>query len=194
MILKMRKKILMPHKDPIKRKKYKEKNKEKHNKNCKEYYLKNKEKHNKNCKEWRSNNKEKISENSKKYYLKNKENIRIRAKKRRHVNIEYRLTLNLRRRVLLALQGKSKSKRTLELLGCTVEYLIQHLEKQFQHGMTWENRHLFHIDHIKPCSSFDLTDPKQQSECFNYKNLQPLWAYQNLSKGAKYERTTQRLN
>ena len=173
----------MPHKDPIKRKKY-----------FKEWSLKNKEKHNKNSKEWYSNNKEKHKKNSKEWRLNNKENIRIKAKKRRYVNIEYRLTLNLRRRVLLALQGKSKSKRTLELLGCTVKYLIQHLEKQFQHGMTWENRHLFHIDHIRPCASFDLTDPKQQSECFNYKNLQPLWAYQNLSKGAKYERTTQRLN
>ena len=41
-----------------------------------------------------------------------------------------------------------------------------------------------HIDHIKPCASFDLTDPAQQKECFNYKNLQPLWAFDNISKGA----------
>jgi len=150
--------------------------------NSKQYCLDNKE----NSKQYCLDNKDKISEQKKEYYLKNKENIRIRDKKRRYVNIEYRLTLNLRRRVLLALQGKSKSKRTLELLGCTVKYLIEHLEKQFQPGMNWQERHLFHIDHIRPCSSFDLTDPKQQSECFNYTNLQPLWAIDNMVKGDKW--------
>jgi len=162
-------------------------NKEKQNKKGKEWYLNNKEKHNKNTKEWYSNNKEKHKKNSKEWRLNNKENIRIKAKKRRYVNIEYRLTLNLRRRVLLALQGKSKSKRTLELLGCTVKYLIEHLEKQFQPGMNWKERHLFHIDHIRPCASFDLNIPEEQEKCFHYTNLQPLWAQDNLSKGAKYE-------
>ena len=172
-------------------------NKEKISEQKKEYYLDNKEKiseyqkqyrldNKENSKQYCLDNKDKISEQKKEYYLKNKENIRIRDKKRRYVNIEYRLTLNLRRRVLLALQGKSKSKRTLELLGCTVKYLIEHLEKQFQPGMNWQERHLFHIDHIRPCSSFDLTDPKQQSECFNYTNLQPLWAIDNMVKGAKW--------
>ena len=172
-------------------------NKEKISEQKKEYYLDNKEKiseyqkqyrldNKENSKQYCLDNKDKISEQKKEYYLKNKENIRIRDKKRRYVNIEYRLTLNLRRRVLLALQGKSKSKRTLELLGCTVKYLIEHLEKQFQPGMNWQERHLFHIDHIRPCSSFALTDPKQQSECFNYTNLQPLWAIDNMVKGAKW--------
>jgi len=100
--------------------------------------------------------------------------------------LAFALTDNLRTRLKQALNGKNKSKSTLKLLGCTVKYLIQHLEKQFQPGMNWENRHLFHIDHIRPCSSFDLTDPKQQSECFNYKNLQPLWAQDNMVKGAKW--------
>ena len=51
--------------------------------------------------------------------------------------------------------------------------------------MTWDNHGEWHIDHIKPCASFDLTDADQQRECFNYTNLQPLWAKDNLSKGAK---------
>ena len=41
------------------------------------------------------------------------------------------------------------------------------------------------IDHIKPCSSFNLLDESEQLKCFNYKNLQPLWAHENLSKGDK---------
>lgn len=54
--------------------------------------------------------------------------------------------------------------------------------------MSWENYGEWHIDHIKPCSSFDLSDPKQQKECFNYTNLQPLWAIDNLKKSYKYEK------
>lgn len=75
----------------------------------------------------------------------------------------------------------------MELLGCTIEELRTHLEAQFQEGMTWDNygRDGWHIDHIKPCSSFDLLKEAEQRECFHYTNLQPLWAKDNLSKGAK---------
>ncbi len=63
----------------------------------------------------------------------------------------------------------------------------EHLEKQFKEGMTWENHGLYgwHIDHIIPCASFDLTDLEQQKKCFHYTNLQPLWAKENLIKGVK---------
>lgn len=50
--------------------------------------------------------------------------------------------------------------------------------------MTWENYGpVWHVDHIRPCASFDLQDPAQQRECFNFKNLQPLFAKENLKKG-----------
>jgi hypothetical protein len=52
--------------------------------------------------------------------------------------------------------------------------------------MTWDNYGEWHVDHIQPCASFDLSDPKQLAECFNWSNLQPLWAKENISKGAKY--------
>ena len=53
--------------------------------------------------------------------------------------------------------------------------------------MTFDNYGtIWHIDHIKPCASFDLTDVNQQMECFNYKNLQPLWAKDNLAKGSTF--------
>ena len=51
--------------------------------------------------------------------------------------------------------------------------------------MSWENYGKWHIDHIIPCNIFDLTIPSQQEECFNWKNLQPLWAADNLRKGSK---------
>jgi len=78
-------------------------------------------------------------------------------------------------------------KHTKELLGvsCWGEAKT-HMENLFTGGMCWENMHLWHIDHIKPIHSFDLTDPIQFETCFNIKNLQPLWIADNLSKGCKY--------
>ena len=72
------------------------------------------------------------------------------------------------------------------LLGCEIDYLMYHLQERFKPGMSWDNYGDWHIDHIKPCAKFNLSDPRQQLKCFNYKNLQPLWAEDNLSKGAKY--------
>jgi hypothetical protein len=116
----------------------------------------------------------------------NREKERLRSRRRREA-LEFRLLAALRNRLCDAIRGKNKSAKTQELLGCTVDELINHLQGQFQPGMNWDNwRHDgWHIDHIIPCSSFDLTDPQQQRKCFHYSNLQPLWAFDNLSKGAK---------
>jgi hypothetical protein len=100
-------------------------------------------------------------------------------------DLDYRLKNLARNRVRSALRGASKSARTMELIGCPVETLKAHLQKQFLPGMTWENYGKWHVDHIHPCASFDLTNPAEQRICFNYSNLQPLWAKDNLSKGAK---------
>lgn len=80
-----------------------------------------------------------------------------------------------------------KSAKTKELLGYTFEEARAHIESQFTKGMSWENYGEWEIDHIKPVSSFDLTDPVQQKECFNYKNLQPLWWWDNIAKGKKLD-------
>ena len=101
--------------------------------------------------------------------------------------INGRLRNNLRSRIHKALTCEVKSKRTMELLGCSIEHLRKHLESQFKPGMDWDNYSLsgWHIDHIKPCNLFDLTNIEEQKQCFNYKNLQPLWAEDNLKKGCK---------
>lgn len=102
-------------------------------------------------------------------------------------NINFRLFMRCRGRVRAALKGYTKSISTMTLIGCSPEQLKHHLESQFTEGMSWENYGVkgWHVDHIIPCVSFDLSDPDQQRECFHYTNLQPLWWYDNLSKGDK---------
>ena len=78
----------------------------------------------------------------------------------------------------------------MDLVGCTLAELCTHLETQFVDGMSWDNRKDWHIDHIRPCGSFDLTDPEQQAQCFHYTNLQPLWARDNLEKSDAYDSET----
>lgn len=99
-----------------------------------------------------------------------------------------RITGNLRKRIRDVLKGETKSGRSMSLIGCTGEELKLHLEAQFLPLMDWSNYGPkgWHIDHIRPCASFDLSDPAQQKECFHYTNLQPLWSEENTSKGARW--------
>ena len=73
-------------------------------------------------------------------------------------------------------------------MGCTEVELKTYLESKFQPGMSWDNygRTGWHIDHIRPLSSFDLSNADEQARACHYTNLQPLWAKENLSKGDRY--------
>ena len=99
----------------------------------------------------------------------------------------HKVAHTLRVRINHALHGHVKHKKTFELLGCSIQKLISHLQKQFKRGMTWNNHSLkgWHIDHIKPCAKFDLSKMSEQRKCFHYTNLQPLWAKENSEKGTK---------
>jgi len=182
-------------------KKYRKKNKFKYQ----DYYIKNKEQINKQRHEYLLKNPEirkKYNEIKRKHYRDNlvyytdksrkykQQNKEVRNKKlsiRLKNDAEYRLKCNLRARISSALKGKGKSSKTMELIGCNLSQLKKHLANKFKKGMTFENHNYkgWHIDHIKPCASFDLRCPVQQLACFNYNNLQPLWASHNMSKGAK---------
>jgi len=77
----------------------------------------------------------------------------------------------------------SKQNRTLQYVGCTITFLKKWFEYNFDEHMTWENRGTYwHIDHIKPCSSFDLTQQDDIYKCYNWKNLRPLEKSQNIIK------------
>lgn len=150
------------------------------------------EKRLKYLKEYREKNPFKSIKHKKDYYEKNKKEIIRRLQERYnqkyHSDLEFKITCALRRRVLTALKNNSKHKPAIDLLGCSIASLKSHLESKFKPGMTWENYGIkgWHIDHIRPCASFNLTKPEEQNKCFHYTNLQPLWAKENYSKGVKY--------
>lgn len=133
--------------------------------------------------------KQERNEYSRLWFQNNKDRIYRRNRCRKVLDPKYNLRILLSNRIGKAIskQYGSKSYKTLELIGCTITEVKLYLESQFTEGMTWDNYGMYgwHIDHIKPCSSFDLTDPEQQKLCFHYTNLQPLWAKDNLSKGDK---------
>lgn len=79
-------------------------------------------------------------------------------------------------------QLKKKNRRTLEYLGCSIEFLMGWLESQFVDGMSWERRGEIHIDHIIPCNTFDFNNEEEVYKCFHYTNLRPLWSKDNLSR------------
>jgi hypothetical protein len=138
--------------------------------------------------EWKNNyNKTIGAESLKKWKLDNKEHINRQARERRLTDINYKIACNLRSRVRTALRRGQKAGSAIKQLGCSVSELKVYIESKFEPGMTWANYGYqgWHIDHIKPLSSFDLTDLGQFKEACHYTNLQPLWKVDNLRKSDK---------
>ena len=152
---------------------------------CKSEYLKH----------YRALNLEKCKQQVRELYAKNRKKYakKQRAKPDFYVkkylkaknNILEHLATRLRIRLHSALRRKNLKKQTSlsTYLGCTVEELKIHLEKQFKPGMSWDNRKEWHIDHIVPLAS--AKDEETMNKLCHYTNLQPLWAEENLSKGAR---------
>ena len=106
-------------------------------------------------------------------------------KKKYNTDPYFKVVCCMRSRISKLLKQKNADKynKFYTYLGCSKQDFILYFQAKFKEGMTWKNRHLWHIDHVLPCSSFDLTKPEEQAKCFHYTNLQPLWASENLSKG-----------
>lgn len=151
----------------------------------KKYYLINSEKLKKRRVDRYHEDTEKEQTRIKQYYRKNKEDIINKLKVKKRENVTLRVISNLRSRIVQFMKSKKihKDNKTLDLVGCSVEFLREHLERQFKDGMSWDNYGSWHIDHIVPLSSAHSTD--DVNKLCHYTNLQPLWAYENLSKGGK---------
>lgn len=166
----------------------------------------NKERSKKRAQEWRAENleiiKKKVSEynslpksrelkkiRDKRYRNKPeaKELYKKYRKRKKSESPEFALGLKVRTRIWYALKRKRVTQRekSSELVGCSFLFLKKHLEIQFREGMSWDKPNSFHIDHIRPLASFDLTDPEQRKAACHWSNLQPLYPEENLRKGAK---------
>jgi len=169
----------------IKAKEYYQNHKEEIKENTKEYRKNHKEEISIKKKEYRENNKEEASEYAKEYNKNHREEANKRQNNRKKTDINYKLACNLRIRLNHAIKNNQKSGSAVRDLGCSIPKLKLYLESKFQPEMTWDNWGLWHIDHIIPLSSFDLTKREELLKAVNYINLQPLWARDNFSKGDK---------
>ncbi|NBX97565.1 hypothetical protein EBQ81_01710 [bacterium] len=141
------------------------------------------------CRVYYAKNKKQILKVRKKYNSleTTKERNRKYINNKRKKDIHYKIKDNLRRRINYAITNGKKATNTTDLLGCSLEEFRIYIENLWLDGMSWKNYGMFgwHLDHIIPCASFDLSDPEQQKKCFHYSNVQPLWAKDNWSKGAR---------
>jgi hypothetical protein len=193
------------NKEKIKEQKkaYREANKEKIKEQKKAWYKSNKEKIKKRRKAWYESNKEKRKDHQKAYYKANKEKIKAYQKawcgtnreKIKETKKSY-MKRRLKEDPLFAVKEKlrkcvyhsfrriaqNKSIDTQTLLSCSWQEAKEHFERLFKEGMSWENHGEWHIDHIRPVSSF----AEDELHLMNHiSNLQPLWSEENLSKRAK---------
>jgi hypothetical protein len=145
-----------------------------HKKYYNEYYQKNKQKILKKVKQYASTHKEKISHN---------------AKKRWDSDPFYKCKKTIRNIITCVFSKTNYTKRTktAQIIGCSFEEFKSHIESQFKPGMSWENRHLWHIDHIMPVSMAKTYDEVVRLN--HYKNLRPLWAHETRSKSDKTPET-----
>ena len=134
--------------------------------------------------EWNRRNPERAAAGKARWKANNPEKD-LMVKRKSRTRPEYKIARAIRCRLRDAMNRKTKSIPTLQLLGCSVSDLMKHLEAQFQPGMTHENRgpRGWHIDHIFPLSLVDFSDPCEVARATHYTNLRPLWAKDNLRKG-----------
>jgi hypothetical protein len=159
----------------------------------KRYYVKNREKRLKYFSEWQKENYEHRKKYMDEYREKNIDRIRIvkrtYEKTRKHTDPIYKLISNFRTAIYQVLKESNveKNGHYFEILGYTPEELINHLEKQFKDGMTWDNYGDFHIDHIIPISSFNIQEigDEEFMKCWSLSNLQPMWGEENIRKSNK---------
>lgn len=130
-----------------------------------------------------------LKENESTLYIRNFTQLRnshLFSEQIKSKDLERRISGNIRSRLRGAIKrtGRRKKCKSTELLGCSFDFLMGYLESQFEPGMTWENHGFYgwHVDHIIPCNTFNLTDEEEQKKCFHYTNLRPLWAKENWSR------------
>ena len=159
-------------------------------------------------KKWREKNKETLKEYVKTWYEQNKEHRKEYLKEYREKNMDsirktkrdyqqhlrdtdptYKLISYFRTAIYQVLKESNveKNKYYFDILQYTPEQLITHLELQFKDDMSWDNYGKWHVDHIKPISSFNIVEMGDEEfmKCWSLGNLQPMWGEENIRKSNK---------
>lgn len=151
------------------------------------------------AKEYREKNKASIKTKANQYYEKNKDKkqeydksrlayVRERDRQRYATDMNFRLKKVLRTRLLKTIKGIKTSRSMLSYLGVTLQFFKSFLQYQFNDEMTWDNYgNVWEIDHVIPCSYFDLTIEEAKKECFTWSNMRPLLKQDNSSKSDTYD-------
>lgn len=155
-----------------------------------EYYYKNREHNNERSRDYYQKNRVEIRAKCNEYKKNNRELFNTAFRKAKKEQPTLRMEYNLRSRMRIALNNASSKKKGhfWEIMGCTGKELKTYIEALFTESMSWDlyKEGEIHLDHIRPCASFDLSNAQEQKLCFNYRNLQPMWAKENLSKADKW--------
>lgn len=170
--------------------KWREENKERVNRKKRENYAKNKEHFKEYKRRYRKENQERENDLKRKNYAENKEHYNEYKRQYRKLqkdNPLFQLAKRIRNRTYSTFRKMKvpKKSKTQEMLGCNWEELKIHIENQFTEGMSWDRLGEIHIDHIIPLAS--ATTEEELIKLAHYTNLQPLWAEDNMAKGAKLE-------
>jgi hypothetical protein len=168
---------------------YQFQNKKKLKNYLEEYYEKNKEKHNLRVKKWKLNNPDIVKKSVKKWFKNNPEYLKNYMNGKYKTDINFKIQNNLRNKLnrLLKIQNVSKSQSSLKMIGCSIQEYINHLELKFKPEMNWVNHgKIWEIDHIIPCSKFDLNKLEEQQKCFHYSNTQPLFKTTQIAEEIGY--------
>lgn len=149
-----------------------------------------------NNKRWYEANKDAVSKRKADLYAKDPDKEKLRSRvfykknplKKRPKTTQAKLVANIRSKVSHIVSGRYKKSSTEKYIGCSFKELKLHIESQFTENMSWDNYGLYgwHVDHIRPLSSFDLSVESNLHLAWHFTNLRPLWAKDNLQKGKKY--------
>lgn len=173
-------------------KKYQLDNLEKYNEHSKRYYKNNTSKVNIKKEIYNITNKEKIKNQRSKHFQENKNKIKESRREyyknyymnKYNTDPHFKIKVNLRNRLNMAIKKELKTGSAVKNLGCSIEEFKIYLESKFEKDMNWDNWSMtgWHIDHIIPISSFDLSNIEEVKKACHYSNLQPLWAKENRIK------------
>lgn len=140
-----------------------------------------------NYNRWKASRPNGRSEYNRAYVCANRDRLLSLKREKYQNNLKFKIAETLRTRLSKAIRRSQKAGSAVSDLGCSIEQFKTYIESLFLPKMTWENYGEWHIDHVKPLSKFDLTNPEEVKIACHYTNLQPLWAKDNIKKRDNYE-------